>query len=97
MIRVIATQQLYLDHLKEIEFRKRVLHIMINLIENKSLGSYLHNMLSELYVRNKSHKLHNVCLVSGRTRAVTRRFGVSRIMFRRYGQAGFFPGVTKAS
>ena len=37
------------------------------------------------------------CSQSGRARAYSRRFGLSRIAFRQMAQKGLLPGVTKAS
>ncbi|HEX9793134.1 MAG TPA: 30S ribosomal protein S14 [Planctomycetota bacterium] len=40
---------------------------------------------------------HNRCKLTGRPRAYYRRFGVSRLVFRRLAHAGELPGVRKAS
>jgi small subunit ribosomal protein S14 len=40
---------------------------------------------------------HNRCLLTGRSRAVLRKFKVSRIMLRELALAGKIPGLKKAS
>jgi small subunit ribosomal protein S14 len=48
--------------------------------------------------RNSSPvRLSNRCMVSGRSRAVYRKFRLSRIAFRDLAHAGHLPGVHKAS
>ena len=48
--------------------------------------------------RNSSPvRLRTRCIVSGRPRAVYRKFGLSRIAFRELAHAGQLPGVHKAS
>ncbi|MBC8327600.1 MAG: 30S ribosomal protein S14 [Planctomycetes bacterium] len=42
-------------------------------------------------------RLHNRCALTGRPRAYYRKFGVSRLVFRRLAHAGELPGVRKAS
>jgi len=40
---------------------------------------------------------HNRCAITGRPKAYYRKFGVSRLVFRRLAHAGVLPGVRKAS
>ena len=42
-------------------------------------------------------RVRNRCMVTGRSRAVYRKFGLSRIMIRELGNAGLIPGLTKSS
>lgn len=42
-------------------------------------------------------RLKNRCKLTGRGRAYSRMFGISRIKFRELASAGKIPGVTKAS
>jgi small subunit ribosomal protein S14 len=42
-------------------------------------------------------RVKNRCQITGRGRAVLRKFGVCRTVLRRMAHAGFLPGVTKAS
>ncbi|AUG34170.1 30S ribosomal subunit protein S14 [Candidatus Hodgkinia cicadicola] len=39
----------------------------------------------------------NRCFITGRTKGYYRQFGLSRIMLRQLGNAGFLPGVVKSS
>ena len=42
-------------------------------------------------------RLHNRCALTGRPRGYMRKFGVSRLVFRKMAHAGVIPGVRKAS
>jgi ribosomal protein S14 len=42
-------------------------------------------------------RIRHRCQLTGRSRAVTRKFGVCRIIFRDLASAGLIPGVRKAS
>ena len=42
-------------------------------------------------------RLHNRCNITGRSRAYYRKFGLSRMMFRKMAHEGKIPGVVKAS
>lgn len=42
-------------------------------------------------------RLHNRCSITGRPRAYSRRFGISRLVLRRLAHEGFLPGVRKSS
>ncbi|MGX7592891.1 30S ribosomal protein S14 [Candidatus Karelsulcia muelleri] len=42
-------------------------------------------------------RLHNICKITGRTKGYIRKFGVSRLEFRRLASQGLIPGVRKAS
>ena len=42
-------------------------------------------------------RVRNRCQVTGRSRAVYRKFGLSRIMLRELGNKGLIPGLTKSS
>ena len=48
--------------------------------------------------RNSSKvRLKNRCLLSGRPKGYMRKFGISRVAFRKMALEGKIPGVTKAS
>ena len=42
-------------------------------------------------------RLHNRCALTGRPRGYMRKFGISRVVFRKMAHAGVIPGVRKAS
>jgi small subunit ribosomal protein S14 len=42
-------------------------------------------------------RLHNRCAITGRPKAYYRKFGVSRLVFRRLAHEGELPGVRKSS
>ena len=43
------------------------------------------------------NRIRNRCLLTGRPRAIYRKFGISRVMFRELSLMGEIPGVRKAS
>lgn len=48
--------------------------------------------------RNSSPvRLHNRCKLTGRPKGYMRKFGISRVMFRKLASEGKIPGVTKSS
>ena len=64
-------------------------------MELKAAGAYdkLH-----LLPRNSSPTRYNSrCVLTGRSRAYMRQFGVSRIVFREQASLGHIPGITKSS
>lgn len=63
--------------------------------ELKDKGDY--EALQELPRNANPIRLHNRCLVTGRSRAYYRKFGVSRLVFREMALSGLIPGIKKAS
>lgn len=53
--------------------------------------------LSELPRNSNPVRLHNRCAVTGRARGFYRKFGISRLTFRKMALEGKIPGVRKAS
>jgi small subunit ribosomal protein S14 len=53
--------------------------------------------LSELPRDASPTRLHNRCLLTGRSKAFLRKFKISRIMLRELALAGKIPGLKKAS
>ena len=61
----------------------------------KEAGDY--EGLSKLPRNASPCRVVNRCNVTGRRRAYSRKFGVSRLTFRELASNGLIPGVTKAS
>ena len=97
MTKLVAIQQIHAEHVRVNEFHKRVLDIMIQLTNNDDVTRYLTEFKTRLLHPDRSHKYRAICRITGRSRASTRRFGLTRITTRTYGQAGFLPGLHKAS
>ena len=57
----------------------------------------IQNKLNYLPRNSSSIRFRNRCKLTGRTRGVYRKFGLSRITFRELALKGELPGVTKAS
>jgi small subunit ribosomal protein S14 len=53
--------------------------------------------LSKLPRDSNPVRLHNRCVVTGRARGFYRKFGISRLTFRKLALEGKIPGVRKAS
>jgi small subunit ribosomal protein S14 len=63
--------------------------------ELKSKGDY--DALAALPRNSNPIRLHNRCAVTGRARGYYRKFGISRLTFRKMALEGKIPGVRKAS
>ena len=63
--------------------------------ELKAAGDY--EGLDKLPKDASPVRLHNRCKLTGRPRGYMRRFGISRVAFRKLASQGKIPGVTKAS
>jgi small subunit ribosomal protein S14 len=53
--------------------------------------------MAEVPRNGNSTRVRNRCEVTGRSRAVYRKFRLSRIMIRELGNKGLIPGLTKSS
>jgi small subunit ribosomal protein S14 len=63
--------------------------------ELKAEGDYAG--LSKLPRNSNPVRLHNRCAVTGRARGYYRKFGLSRLTFRKLALEGKIPGIRKAS
>lgn len=63
--------------------------------ELKKAGDY--EALSKLPRNSSKTRLRRICRLTGRSRAVYRKFGVSRIKLRELAHEGKIPGMKKAS
>lgn len=61
----------------------------------KKEGNYV--ALDKLPKNASSVRLRNRCNVTGRPRGYIRKFGVSRLVFRKWALEGKLPGIRKAS
>lgn len=57
----------------------------------------LHRQLQQLPRNSSPVRLHNRCLITGRSRGYYRHFGLSRHLLRELAHEGLLPGVRKAS
>jgi small subunit ribosomal protein S14 len=57
----------------------------------------LHRQLQQLPRNSARNRLRNRCLVTGRSRAYYRDFGLSRNVLREWAHQGLLPGVVKSS
>ena len=63
--------------------------------ELKKAGAY--GELSQLPRNSSRTRLRRLCRITGRSRGVYRKFGVSRIVLREMADKGHIPGLRKAS
>ncbi|MCC6865018.1 MAG: 30S ribosomal protein S14 [Ignavibacteria bacterium] len=61
----------------------------------KAAGDY--DALGELPRNSNPVRLHNRCALTGRARGFYRKFGISRLTFRKMALEGKIPGVKKSS
>ena len=52
--------------------------------------------LAQMPRTSSATRIRNRCMITGRSRGVYRKFGISRIMLREMASAGLIPGVRKA-
>ena len=73
--------------------KKQVMQKNLSMEERFKVQSKLNDL-----PRDSSHiRIRNRCKLTGRTRGVYRKFGLSRIKLRELTMSGFLPGVVKSS
>jgi ribosomal protein S14 len=89
--------------------RRRILYalyerrhnVLLSLVQNVSLlpavRAQAYRVLLQLPRESSITRIRNRCSLTGRSRAVYRRFGVSRLRFRKLAWEGQLSGVKKAS
>lgn len=86
-----ALAEKYFKHRKELRSKS----VNMTLSEEERAEARL--KLNKLPRDTSAIRVTNRCTLSGRSRAVYRKFGISRIAFRQLALDGKLPGVTKAS
>lgn len=97
MRRFVRKQQKFHFDLEKYEFKKTVLNYLVRTSCQEDLVGYVGTVLTAYLQRSRAYKSRNVCFLTGRTRAVTRNFRVSRMYVRELSNAGFFLGSKKTS
>ena len=78
---------------KRKNFKKKIMQKDLTMEERFKIQSKLNDL-----PRNSSRvRVRNRCKLTGRTRGVYRKFGLSRIKIRELSMAGALPGVVKSS
>ena len=78
---------------KRLKLKKQIMKKDLSMEERFKLQKKLNEL-----PRNSSHiRIRNRCELTGRTRGVYRKFGLSRIKFRELSMIGALPGVVKSS
>lgn len=86
----------YLVNLKW-EKRQQLKKIVIDLTKSEEERAKAQEALNKLPRNSSPVRLRNRCSITGRCRGYLRRFKMSRLCFREYANAGYIPGVVKAS
>ncbi|MEM9417120.1 MAG: 30S ribosomal protein S14 [Bacteroidota bacterium] len=80
---------------RELKRQKLVARYAAKRAELKAKGDY--EALDKLPKNASPVRLHNRCKATGRPKGYMRKFGISRVLFRKWASEGKIPGVTKAS
>nr|AYQ94921.1 ribosomal protein S14 [Microspora sp. UTEX LB472] len=91
--RELKRQRLVMKYAKKREYLKLEIKKSSSLKEKLSL----HRQLQQLPRNSAPVRLHNRCLITGRSKGYYRHFGLSRHLLREMAHEGLLPGVTKAS
>ena len=78
---------------KRLSLKKKIKNKNLNLEERIKLQSKLNDLPKD----GSSIRVRNRCEITGRSRGVYRKFGLSRIKVRELSMSGALPGVIKAS
>ena len=73
--------------------KKKIMQKNLNMEERFKLQSKLNDLPRD----SSTARIRNRCELTGRTRGVYRKFGLSRIKLRELSMAGSLPGVVKSS
>jgi small subunit ribosomal protein S14 len=91
--RELKRQRLVMKYAKKRESLKELIKKASSLKEKLTL----HRKLQQLPRNSSSVRLHNRCLVTGRSKGYYRDFGLSRHVLREMAHQGLLPGVQKSS
>ncbi len=80
---------------RELKRKKLVARYAAKRAELKAKGDY--EALDKLPKNASPVRLNNRCKATGRSKGYMRKFGISRVTFRKWAAEGKIPGVTKAS
>ena len=78
---------------KRENFKKKIMQKDLSIDERFKIQSKLNDLPRD----SSKIRLRNRCVLTGRTRGVYRKFGLSRIKLRELSMAGALPGVVKSS
>jgi ribosomal protein S14 len=87
------------------DYKNRLKYLVLE-VEYKILKSIACNKILPLNLRlkafhnlnfNNATKIRNICILTGRTRGIITKYGVSRFMFRQFADNGFITGLKRAS
>ena len=97
----LSSIQKNLNRLKLVEKFKNKRKILKQSIMDKNISMEerikLQNKLNDLPRNSASIRYRNRCKLTGRTRGVYRKFGLSRIKIRELTMSGHLPGMVKSS
>ena len=91
--RELKRQRLVMKYAEKRKYLKTQIKESSSLKEKLSL----HRQLQQLPRNSAPVRLHNRCLITGRSKGYYRHFGLSRHLLREMAHEGLLPGVKKAS
>lgn len=77
--------------------RQELKKIVRSLDKNEDERLEAQSKLNKLPKNSSPVRVRNRCSITGRARGYLRKFQMSRLCFREYGNSGVIPGLTKAS
>lgn len=83
---------------KKYELKRLYLKYIIynnNILKHIRINAMI--LLNKLPKDSSSVRIHNRCIITGRSRSIYRDFKISRIILRNYAHNGSLPGITKSS
>lgn len=96
MLKLVEKQREYRKKQFFFEIKMHVLKVL-NTTTNKEVPFKVNAILTKELKLWKGYKSRNVCMITGRARATTQKFRISRMNIREYGNSGFFIGFKKVS
>ena len=78
---------------RRLSLKKKIKNKNLDFEERLKLQSKLHDLPKD----SSRVRIRNRCQITGRSRGVYRKFGISRIKVRELSLAGSLPGIIKAS
>lgn len=82
---------------KYVKIRKELREASVNMKLSEDERQAARTKLNKLPKNTAKERVRSRCALTGRSRGVLRKFGLSRNMFRKLANFGQIPGVTKSS
>lgn len=91
--RAFLTEKIFF---KRMAYKQIILNLKRKNINKKKI-IYFTKKLQKLPRDSNFDRLRNCCRITGRTRGYIQQWGFTRMIFRKYAEKGYLPGVIKSS